>query len=196
MGMDSTHSDVEIVRQVLAGDVNAFEILLQRHQEHVLHIVKKHAPYDRIADITHDVFVRAYAALPTFRHKSDFAHWLATIAVRTCYDFWRAHYQNREINLSALSAQQASRLETMQAEQSWRSFDGAAATRDAQVLLERALRALSAADRMVVELVYLDGLSGQEAAALLGWSVANVKVRLFRARQKLRKWLSSNKHQA
>jgi len=43
---------------------------------------------------------------------------------------------------------------------------------------------------MVVELIYLEGLSGKEAAELLGWSVANVKVRSFRARKKLQKLLA------
>jgi RNA polymerase sigma-70 factor (ECF subfamily) len=43
---------------------------------------------------------------------------------------------------------------------------------------------------MVVELVYLEGLSGKEAAELLGWSVANVKIRSFRSRKKLQKVLT------
>jgi len=57
-------------------------------------------------------------------------------------------------------------------------------------LLEWALGKMSAADRMVFELVYLEGLSGKEAAALLGWSVANIKVRTFRCRKKMKKTLS------
>ncbi len=60
----------------------------------------------------------------------------------------------------------------------------------ARETLEWALNRLSAEDRMVVELVYLEEFSGKEAATLLGWSVANVKVRVFRARKKLQKLLS------
>jgi RNA polymerase sigma-70 factor, ECF subfamily len=57
-------------------------------------------------------------------------------------------------------------------------------------MLDWAMDRLSPEDRMVVELIYLEGLSGKEAADLLGWSVANVKVRAFRSRNKLRKLLS------
>jgi RNA polymerase sigma-70 factor (ECF subfamily) len=49
---------------------------------------------------------------------------------------------------------------------------------------------LSPRDRMALELVYLEGLSVKEAADLLQWSVANVKVRSFRSRKKLEKVLS------
>ena len=62
--------------------------------------------------------------------------------------------------------------------------------KEAVELLGRALHRLSPEDRMALEMVYLDGLSGKEAAVLLGWSVANVKIRLFRARKKLRKILA------
>ncbi len=90
MSVDTdTPSDVEIVRQVVDGDVNAFELLLNRHRDHVLKIVKKHVPYEQIEETAHDVFVRAYQSLPTFKNKSHFRHWLSSIAVRTCYDFWR-----------------------------------------------------------------------------------------------------------
>jgi RNA polymerase sigma-70 factor (ECF subfamily) len=58
-------------------------------------------------------------------------------------------------------------------------------------VLKYALNKLSPEDRMVIELVYLEGLSGKEAAELLGWSLANVKVRLFRSRKKLQKLLEN-----
>ena len=56
--------------------------------------------------------------------------------------------------------------------------------------MEWALGKLKPGERMVLELVYLEGLSGKEAADLLGWSVANVKVRSFRSRKKLEKLIS------
>jgi RNA polymerase sigma-70 factor (ECF subfamily) len=56
--------------------------------------------------------------------------------------------------------------------------------------LDWALDRLSAEDRMVLELVYLEGLSVKETAELLGWSVANVKVRSHRSRKKVEKLLT------
>jgi RNA polymerase sigma-70 factor (ECF subfamily) len=66
---------------------------------------------------------------------------------------------------------------------------------EAREILNWALGKLSAGDRMVLELVYLEGLSVQETAELLGWSKANVKVRSFRARMKLEKLLRRVKDQ-
>ena len=183
-------SDVEIVRQVIDGDVNAFERLLDKYQDYVVKIVKKHVPYDQIAETAHDVFVRAYQSLTTFKNTRDFKHWLATIAVRTCYDFWRKQYRSRELPMSSLSAKQQQWLEMTIADQASQSFSDQDVQQEARDVLDWALNKLSAEDRMVVELVYLEGLSGKEVAELLGWSVANVKIRSFRARRKLQKLLN------
>jgi RNA polymerase sigma-70 factor (ECF subfamily) len=110
--------------------------------------------------------------------------------VRTCYDFWRARYRNREISISSLTERQQHWLESVISAQSSRSFAADEEHQARKDVLDWALSQLSAEDRMVVELVYLEELSGKEAAKLLGWSVANVKVRSFRARKKLQKLLS------
>jgi RNA polymerase sigma-70 factor (ECF subfamily) len=66
---------------------------------------------------------------------------------------------------------------------------------EAREILNWALGKLSAGDRMILELVYLEGFSVKEAAELLGWTKANVKVRSFRARMKLEQLLSIVKEQ-
>ena len=151
---------------------------------------KKHVPYEQIEETAHDVFVRAYRSLPTFKNKSPFKNWLSSIAVRTCYDFWRKQYRSRELPMSSLSEKQQHWLETTISDQSSRSFYEQGVQQEAKDVLGWALSTLSAEDRMVMELVYLEGLSGKEAAKLLGWSVANVKVRVFRCRKKLQKLLA------
>ena len=70
-----------------------------------------------------------------------------------------------------------------------RAYDESNFQEETKELLEWALNQLSPQDRMVTELVYLEGMKGKEAAELLGWSTANVKVRTFRSRRKLRKLL-------
>ena len=182
-------SDTEIVRRVLNGDVNAFEFLLIRYKDAVLKIVKKHVPYDDVEETTHNVFLRAYQSLPSFKGKSGFRPWLSSIAVRTCYDFWRKTYRSREVPMSVLTEKHQKWLEEVIAEQSEQSINEKGSQNEARELLDWALGRLSAEDRMVMELVYLEGLSGKEAADLLGWSVSNVKVRCFRSRKKLEKIL-------
>lgn len=180
-------SDAEIVRQVLDGNVNAFEALVTRFKELVLKIVKKHVPYNDVEETTQDVFVRTYQSLSTFESKSDFRHWLSSIAVKTCYDYWRKAYRSRELPMSSLTEKHREWLEDVLSNQPEQSIYARGSQIEARELLDWALGKLSAEDRMVLELVYLEGLSGKEAADLLGWSLANVKVRSFRSRRRLQK---------
>jgi RNA polymerase sigma-70 factor (ECF subfamily) len=182
-------SDTEIVRQVIEGDVNAFEILLNRHQELVLKIVKRHMPENEVEETAQDVFVRAYRSLPAFRETSDFSHWLSAIAVRACYDYWRKKYRTKEIPLSDLTDRHQQWLEKVIVAPSEETPAPRGYRSEASEVLDWALAKLPAEDRMILELVYFEDLSVKEAAGMLGWSVANAKVRSFRARRKLEKTL-------
>ena len=181
----SRPSDSEIIHRITDGDINSFEYLLKKYQEHVLRIVKKHIPYNEVEEMAQEVFVRVYQSLPGFKQEGSFRQWLSAIAVRTCYDFWRKRYRSRELPMSDFTDSHQSWLEKALSKQSHTSFHEKAREKEARELLDWALSKLSARDRMIIELVYFEGLSVKEAAGLLGWSVANVKVRSFRSRKKL-----------
>jgi RNA polymerase sigma-70 factor (ECF subfamily) len=183
-------SDVDVIRRVIDGDVNAFEFLLKRYREHVLRIVSRHIPQHQVEETAQDVFVRVYQSLPTFGQKSGFKQWVSAIAVRTCHDFWRKHYRTREVPMSSLTEKHQEWLEKTVSDRSSESFFERGAQKEAGELLDWALDRLSPSDRMVLELIYLEGLSVKETAELLGWSTANVKIRSFRSRSKLKKLLS------
>lgn len=186
--------DEEIIRRVVAGEVDLFEELLMRYQKHVGRIVAGHVPREMVDETTHDVFVRAYMSLPTYSFRTPFSHWLSTIAVRSCYDVWRSLSARKEVPLSGPS-------DTVEAQEQWTEhvlaaesrdrFDTMVRQRDTANLLQWALGQLSPENRMVVTLVHLEGHSIREAAELLGWSTVNVKVRAHRARQQLRKILDT-----
>ena len=160
--------DSEMVRKVVAGDVNAFEYLVKKYQDYVLRIVKKHIPYDQVKDTTQEVFIRTYQSLQAFKGDSSFERWLSTIAIRSCYDFWRKRYKSRELLMSSLSEGQESWLEKAMSDRSIQAFDQKGLQKEAREILDWALERISAEDRMVLELVYLEGHSVKEAAALLG----------------------------
>ncbi len=187
---DSDPDDV-LVERVLNGNPDAFEGIIARHQAHVLRIIKKHLPPDGVEEIAQETFIRAYRSLPSFKGKGALKGWLSSIAVRTCYDFWRKRYRSPERVMSSLSEEGRRHVETVLADRSGEAFREADRRKEAEALLDWALDRLSPADRMVLELVYLEGKPVKEAAALLGWSVANVKVRSFRARKKLHKLLTN-----
>ena len=188
--IDNSGSDTEIVRRVIDGDVNAFEHLLKKYKQYVFKIVGKRVPYDQTEEIAQEVFIKAYQSLPNFKGISAFQNWLARIAVRACCDFWRKAYKSKEFSMSSLTENQENLLEKIISDQSGQAFAERWSQKEAEEILNYALNRLSAEDRTVLELVYLEGYSAKEAADLLGWSLANVKIRAFRSRKKLQSLLS------
>ena len=185
-GRASNLSDEEIIHRVIAGDVDAFEFLLERYETRVFGIIGRRVPRTDLEEVAHDAFVRAYISLPTYEAKGDFRSWLSKIAVRASYDYWRERYKRREQPMSSLSEEQLKRLARAAADRSMRADAGKASSREARDLLEWAMERLSAEDRAVLELVHLEERPVKEAAELLGWSSVNVKVRAYRSRKKLR----------
>ena len=181
----SSSHESELVRRVRQGETERFADLIDRYQDHVARIVGRRVPADRAREIVHEVFVKAYVNLAQFSESVPFGHWLAGIAVRTCYDFWRERGRE-EVPVSALSDQHTRWIERTLSSRSDRQFRDQTAREEAAEVLEWALGQLSAENRAVLTLVHLDGYSVRETAQLLGWSLVNVKVRAHRARRALR----------
>ena len=181
--------DEEIIRRVLAGEVDLFVELINRYQQHVGRIVAGHVRRDMVEEVAHDSFVRAYTSLSTYSFRTPFSHWLATIALRACYDAWRNASARKEVPLSGLGDEQQQWADRLLATESHERFEDLARQQETRELLHSALNQLSPENRMVLTLVHLEGHSVREAAELLGWSTVNVKVRAHRARQQLRKIL-------
>ncbi len=175
-----------IVQNVLRGDVNAFESLVTRHRRHVARIVAGHVPYDRAEEVAHDAFVNAYRGLASYKGGDRFPGWLARIAVRCCYDFWREQYRSREVGAGTLSMDSVELMDRVMADTAMRTYQSEAGKAEAQEVLRWAMGQLSPEDRMVVTLTALEEKSVAEAADLLGWTQVNVKVRALRARRKLK----------
>lgn len=182
--------DSEIIARVLEGNADAFGELLNRYSQYVFSIVKRHVPYEHVEETSHEVFIRAYQSLSSFKGTSDFKYWLSSISVKTCYDFWRKHYKNRELSMSALTENHQEWLDQVSSSQSIQALAENAKKKEAREFLGFLLDKLTPEDRMVLEMVYLEELSEKETADLLGWSLANVKIRAYRSRQKLKKILA------
>ena len=180
--------DLQIINRVLQGEVECFAELIDRYQQHVTKIVNRHVPSDHVAEVAHDVFVRAFSGLAGFSTEVPFEHWLSGIAVRTCYDFWRAR-SREDMPVSAFTAEHEAWIDQVLADASDARFQEQVRRQETTDILQRALQRLSPENRLVLTLVHLEGHSVREAAQLLGWSVVNVKVRAHRARHALRRLL-------
>ncbi|MFN3409372.1 MAG: RNA polymerase sigma factor [Limisphaerales bacterium] len=181
-------TDAELIAAVLRGDAASFEPLVRKYSPRLFATARRYARReDEVADIVQEVWLKAFQKLATFRGEAPFEHWLMRLAVRTCYDFLRAHQRNREAAFSDLTEPEDDWLERFAAEPASAPEDADAARQ----LLARALERLSPPARLVITLLELEDRPVKEIARLTGWSVPLVKVRAFRARAELRKVLAT-----
>lgn len=179
-------SDNQIIQMVLGGDVDSFEVLIDRYHAYVFAIVGRRIPATDVDEVAQQVFIKAYQSLGSYKAKSPFRYWLAQIATRTCYDFWRKRYRNHEIVCSQIGDDEYNWMESVMNAQSIQESHLLHEKAEAREVLAYALQQLSPEDRMVLTLTYLEDHSVKETAKLLGWTQANVKVRAHRSRSKLR----------
>lgn len=178
--------DLELIAAVRQGDLASFESLVRKYQPRVFATARRYARREsEVEDIVQEIFIKAYQKLESFAARAPFEHWLMRLAVRTCYDFLRGHHRNRETSFTDLSDAEVDWLERFNAnpEQSEDS------SRGAKELAERALAAMSPAGRLILTLLEIEDRSVKEVAALTGWSIPLVKVRAFRARREMKKWI-------
>lgn len=180
-------SDSELIAAVLGGDTASFEPLIQKYQSRVFSTARRYARREsEVEDIVQEVFVKAFQKLGSYRGEAPFEHWLMRLAVRTCYDFLRAHQRNRESAFTDLQDSETNWLDRFAASPDSANDEAAAAKQ----LVQRLLSTLSAEARLVITLLELEDRSVKEISGLTGWSVSLVKVRAFRARAEMRKALA------
>lgn len=178
--------DREIIQQVLDGEVDRFEMLIEKYRQKVFTIVGKRIPYQDHHAVAQDVFLNCYRSLANFILERPFENWLARIALRTCCDYWRDRGKDKHTAVAPEEADHNNWLEQAGAAASLVEFESKATREETLEILELVLRKLNPEDRMLVEMVYFDGMSLQETADLLDWKLSKVKVRAMRARRKMR----------
>lgn len=183
---------LEAVARVCAGDVESFAVLVESFQAVVAADLSRRLQPQDVEAVAQDTFVRAFRALPSYGRRAPFRIWLLQIARRAAMDFWRKHYRNRETPFSAFESEEEAdhavedRLAGASRGEHAKEADRLDELRET---LSAALNRLPPDDRALIILVELEGTPLADAAAQLHCSLAAIKVRAFRARQRLKKIL-------
>lgn len=177
-------TDYLLIKQTLAGNQDAFTILVQRYQKRVHALAwRKIGDFHIAEEITQDTFLRAYRKLNTLKNPNLFAGWLYVIANRMCDTWLRKSPQEMQsletVPVVQLEEQVYSEYTTAQRE------DRVSERRVA--LVKRLLQKLPESERIVVTLHYLADSPIKEISEFLGVSLNTVKSRLHRARRRLAK---------
>jgi RNA polymerase sigma factor (sigma-70 family) len=173
-------TDTELISKILKGEQSFFAQLVERYQNYVFTLVLRFTDSREDAEeISQDIFVKAYRSLADFRGESKFSTWLYTIVRTSCITFLRKkklditsidnertflQLENRESGFSANTIEQKSR----------------------HAMVNDAIRLLSPDDAQLITLFYKGEQSLDEIGKVMGLEPNTVKVKLHRARHRLK----------
>ena len=189
-GGSSGPTDDSLLARIAGGAVEPFDQFVDRHKRRLmLFVYHRVGDVHRAEDLTQDVFVRAWKALPRLEAPEAFTSWLYRIATNLTRNWIR---DNTRVRQESLDQPFADDEEGGGREIADVSSDPAAAAqaRDVQEVVQRAVEGLSPDHRMVITLHHLDGMPVEEIAHIMKCSVGTVKSRLSRARDHLRRKLA------
>ena len=173
---------VERVRQ---RDEDAARALFRHLYPLVARVVRSHLPRRTSQeDLVQTVFMKVFANLDRFSGTVPVEHWVSRIAVTTCLNQLAAEKARPELRWADLSDEQTEALEAVTAGPEELEPGRSLAARE---IVEKLLKRLAPADRLLLTLLHLEGRSVEEVRQITGWNVPVIKVRAFRARRKLRK---------
>ena len=177
--------DAELVRRARRGDVAAYDRLVEIYQTRVYGLIYNMTGNREDAeDLTQDVFIRAYKALPKFSGRSSFYTWIYRIAVNRTINFLKQ--RNRVKRLSLDDVDLGLERDPAYVEISGRNSPARdLSITELQERLNKALQTLSEKHRTVVVLHDIQGVPHEEIARMLHCSPGTVRSRLFYARQLL-----------
>jgi RNA polymerase sigma-70 factor (ECF subfamily) len=178
----------ELVSAALRQDEEAARELVRRLYPMVAKLVRAHRPVRSAEeDLCQMIFIKVMQNLSQFSGKVPLEHWVSRIAINTCINQIRAEKARPELREADLSVEQAAVIQNLAATADELAPDHSFASRQ---LVEHLMNALKPAERLVIDLLYLQQRSVSEIQQVTGWSGALVKVRAFRARQKMKKQMS------
>ena len=182
--MSEAELDLAIVRRVQQGDKQAYNLLVGKYQQKLLRLVSRFIRDSmECEDVTHEAFIRAYRALPSFRGESAFYTWLYRIAVNTAKNY-------------LVSAGRRPPSQDLDAQEASNSLAGAnfvdLNTPESTLMNDELLNVIRLTiaelpDNLREAIIYreFDGMSYEEIAEVMDCPIGTVRSRIFRARETL-----------
>ncbi|MEC7459526.1 MAG: RNA polymerase sigma factor RpoE [Pseudomonadota bacterium] len=175
-------TDQQLVDQVMAGNKNAFNLLVMRYQHRVAALIARFVKDPReVEDVAQEAFLKAYRALPLFRGDSAFYTWLYRIAVNTAKNYLVA--RSRRPPAQDLEIDEVEPTETGSVLREIESPEGSLSTSELKVAVEAALDSLPEELKTAFILREFSGLSYEDIAEVMDCPVGTVRSRIFRARE-------------
>lgn len=178
------NEDVELVDRILAGDETAFVSLVEKYQKQVHALAwRKIGDFHIAEEITQDTFLKVYQKLSTLKDPNQFSGWLYVIATRQCLTWLR----KKRIETESLEGADTEWIDES-AYSRYVAEEHAKTTVETQrEVVKKLLAKLKESERTVMTLHYFGEMTVEEISRFLGVSTSAIKLRLHRARQRLKK---------
>lgn len=176
-----SESSEELLGRCVRGDQIALEGLFRRHERPVYGLLYRMlGNHDDAEEALADVFVKVWRSAATFRGGARFTTWLYHIAANTARDRLRARAEKACLSFDEIAGNEEAFAGTAE------SPEKATLKAAEWAVVAAALQRLSDDDRLLITLHHLQELSCEDISEITGIPVNNLKVKLFRARRKLR----------
>jgi RNA polymerase sigma-70 factor (ECF subfamily) len=184
--MSEGRVDKELVARVQRGDKNAFDLLVRKYQHKIASLVSRYV-FDsaEVADVTQEVFIKAYRAIGDFRGESAFYTWLYRIAINTAKNFLVS--RARRPPNTDIDADEAEQTQGGVNLRETHTPESSVLTREIAETVSRAIEQLPEDLRTAITLRELEGLSYEEIAEAMDCPIGTVRSRIFRAREAIDK---------
>src|SRR5216683_1020822 len=174
----------ELVQAALQHDDEAARELVRKLYPLVAKIVRSHRPRRTAEeDLCQMIFIKVFQKLSQFSGKVPLEHWVSRIAVNTCLNQIESEKVRPELRHADLTVEEQAVIQNLAVSSDELAPDKRLASRQ---LVEHLLAALKPVERLAIDLLYLQGRSVDEIRKITGWSAALIKVRAYRARQKMK----------
>ena len=184
-------AETEAIRDVLAGDRDAYRVLMDRHFSAVTRIAFRITGNEADAEeAAQEAFLRAYNKLPSFRRDSTFSTWIMRIVMNTAINL--VERRNRDLSYHAprIADEQSTLNHTIRVADGNAGPEGLLLNRESESLRHAAMAELTAMERTAFTLRHMEDIPMSEIAAALNVSSNSAKQAVFRAVSKLRRSLT------
>ncbi|MCC5796502.1 MAG: RNA polymerase sigma factor RpoE [Methylophaga sp.] len=178
--------DQELVERVQAGDKKAFDLLIMKYQQRIIHVITGfvHDPVEAM-DVAQEAFIKAYRALPGFRGDSAFYTWLYRIAINTSKNHLTA--ASRRPPSTDVDAMDATIYYDAPELKEFETPENSLMRVELEQAIHEVIESLPEDTATAIKLREFEGMSYEEIAQAMDCPIGTVRSRIFRAREAIDK---------
>ena len=178
--------DLELVERVQAGDKKAFDLLIMKYQQRIVHVITGyvHDPVEAL-DVAQEAFIKAYRAIANFRGDSAFYTWLYRIAINTSKNYLTA--KSRRPPAMDVDAMDATNFYDAPELKDFETPENSLVSDELEQVIHQAIEALPEDTATAIKLRELEGMSYEEISQVMDCPIGTVRSRIFRAREAIDK---------